>query len=68
VYNELFVLLAEPLPANTRLRVQVTGALGLSGVVRAPSRELTTPKAPPKPDSTAAPVRRDTMNPPTRRE
>jgi hypothetical protein len=74
VYTELFVTLAEPLPANARLRVTVSGAVGLSGVVRAPTRELTTPKAPAKPDTTAAkrapvpPVRRDTMDMPARRE
>lgn len=74
VYSDLFVTLAEPLPANTRLRVTVNGATSLSGVVRAASRELTTPKAPAKPDSAAArppgapPARRDTMDLPARRE
>jgi hypothetical protein len=73
VFTELFVTLAEPLPANSRLRVTVTGARGLSGVVRAPSRELTTPKAAPaRPDSSRTapipPARRDTMNTPARRE
>ena len=59
LYNELFVTLAQPLPDNTRLRVEVTGARGLSGVARNATREFTTPKAPVKPDS-VPPVRRDT--------
>jgi hypothetical protein len=63
LYNELFVTLAQPLPDNTRLRVEVTGARGLSGIARNATREFTTPKAPPvvKKDS-VPPVRRDTTS------
>jgi hypothetical protein len=61
LYNELFITLAEPLPDNARLRVEVTGARGLSGLARNATREFTTPKAPPKADS-VPPVRRDTTS------
>lgn len=61
LYNELFVTLAQPLPDNTRLRAVVTGARGLSGIARDATREFTTPKAPPRPDS-VPPARRDTTS------
>ena len=68
VYSELFVTLAQPLPDATRLRVEVTGARGLSGVARTPSREFTTPKAPPRADTASVPARRDTTSTQTRRQ
>ncbi len=52
VYAELYVTLAEPLPAASIFRVQVQSIRSLSGTVRSPARTLTTPKAPVKKDST----------------
>lgn len=47
VYSEIFLELPAPLPEASRFRVTVNGVRSLSGVVRSPSREFTTPRRTP---------------------
>ncbi|HYW31327.1 MAG TPA: Ig-like domain-containing protein [Gemmatimonas sp.] len=65
VYTELFVLMQQPLPDSTRIRVLVRDLSSLSGTVRSPTREIVTPRPPraPAPAPAPAPVRRDTLQP-----
>ncbi|MES2521070.1 MAG: Ig-like domain-containing protein [Gemmatimonadota bacterium] len=69
VYTELFLILQQPLPDSTRIRVQVRDVMSMSGTVRSPARDFVTPRPqrlPARPPALppALPIRRDTLQHP----